>query len=277
MTKQRRPTNQPPRSLEDIGADLSNAIQNRTAGTLRMGRLLNEAQDAAAHGEWLPFLKRHRIEERSARRRMKMAKWADERLAKSDNLSDFELGMITAQAMLELASNKYGDDVVERVMSAARYRHIGIADIKAIAKFGDEAPILREIKAQLKAQAEAEKAKALAAAKAAGFDTVEAHEAALDKEYEARQEAFRQAAEAKDAEADRLLDAGSEVPPTPEPVPASSKSFHVSTFEKSVHRLKTIMTKPLASFAAADVSPDDIDQVAHFLMDVVSQRKKTAA
>jgi hypothetical protein len=37
------------------------------------------------------------------------------------------------------------------------------------------------------------------------------------------------------------------------------------------------MTKPLASFAAADVSPDDIDQVAHFLMDVVSQRKKTAA
>jgi hypothetical protein len=28
MTKQRRPTNQPPRSLEDIGGDLSNAIQN---------------------------------------------------------------------------------------------------------------------------------------------------------------------------------------------------------------------------------------------------------
>ena len=276
MTKNRPPTNQPPRSLADIGADLSNEIQNRTAGTLRMGRLLNEAQDAAAYGEWLPFLRRHRIEERSARRWMKMAKWADVRLAKSDNLSDLVFGMITAQAMLELASNKYGD-VVEQVISAAQYRHIGIADIKAIAKVGAEAPILREIKAELKAQAEAEKAKALDAADAAGFDTVEAHEAALNKEYEARQEAFRQAEEAKDAEADRLLNAGSEVPPTPEPIPASSKSFHVSTFEKSVQRLKTIMTKPLASFAAADVPPDDIDQVAHFLMEVVSQRKKTAA
>jgi len=122
------------RTLEQIGFDLSHAIQNRTTGMLHIGRLLNEAKELAAHAEWLPFLKLHRIEVRSAQRYMKAASWAD---SKYDNLSYFDFGRITPQAIYALASGKYADDVVEQVISAAQHRHIGMADVKAIAKIGE--------------------------------------------------------------------------------------------------------------------------------------------
>jgi hypothetical protein len=37
------------------------------------------------------------------------------------------------------------------------------------------------------------------------------------------------------------------------------------------------MTKPLATFAAAKVSPDDVDAVGRFLLDVAGHRKGRAA
>lgn len=54
---------------------------------------------------------------------------------------------------------------------------------------------------------------------------------------------------------------------------ASSQQFHLSTFQNASVMLKSIMTKPFASFTAAKVSPGDIDQVVRFLIDVVGQRK----
>jgi hypothetical protein len=129
------------RTLADIGIELGYAIRNRTAGMLQVGQLLNEAKDSAEHGEWLPFLKLHRIEERSAQRYMKAATWVD---AKSDTVSYLDFGQIAPKAIYELASGKYADDVVEQVISAAQHRHIGIADVKAIAKIGEKAPILRD-------------------------------------------------------------------------------------------------------------------------------------
>ena len=141
------------RTLEDIGIDLSHAIQNRTAGMLDIGQLLNEAKlRLTEHGTWLPFLKRYRIEPRSAQNYMKASAWAD---TKSETVSYFELSKIAPKVIYALASGKYSDDVVEQVISAAQHRHIGLKDVQAIAKIGEKAPILREIKAAQDAEAEA--------------------------------------------------------------------------------------------------------------------------
>jgi len=118
------------RTLEEIGVDLSNALRNRTMDMLSVGRFLNEAREVADHGTWLPFLKLHRIDERSARRYMTGAAWCD---AKSGNSPDSAF-YLTPQAIYALASGKYADDVVEQVISAAQYRHIGIKDVQSIAR-----------------------------------------------------------------------------------------------------------------------------------------------
>jgi hypothetical protein len=48
----------------------------------------------------------------------------------------------------------------------------------------------------------------------------------------------------------------SDTPPAPESAPASSERSHVSTLEQAVRQLKSVMTKPLTTFAAAQVSRD---------------------
>jgi hypothetical protein len=163
------------RTLEEIGVDLSNALRNRTMDMLSAGRFLNEAREVADHGTWLPFLKLHRIDERSARRYMTGAAWCDAKSGNSPDSAFYLFGQITPQAIYALASGKYADDVVEQVISAAQYRHIGIKDVQSIARVGEKAAILREIKA---AQ-EAEMAERLARAKAAGCDTIEEYDATV--------------------------------------------------------------------------------------------------
>jgi hypothetical protein len=58
--------------------------------TIESGRLLLRAKDACKHGEWLPFLERAGVEERTAQRHMKLAKSE----LKSDMVSD--LGGVVA-------------------------------------------------------------------------------------------------------------------------------------------------------------------------------------
>ena len=76
-----------------------------------------------------------------------------------------------------------------------------------------------------------------------------------------------------------ILDGGPdpELPQTPEPVAASPEAFHVTTFEGAIDRLRSVMTKPLSTFARAKVSPDDIGQVAAFLHDVAPRTREPAA
>jgi hypothetical protein len=183
------------RMLEEIGDELGCVIRYRTEGVLKIGRLLNEAKEVASHREWLPFLKLYRVEPRSAQNYMKAATWADA-WANANAKPVSYLARITAKAIYELATGKYADDVVEQVISAAQHHHIGLKDVKAIAKVGEKAPILKEIKAAIDAKAAAEKAledaraaERLAEAKAAGFDTVETHEAAIAEEAEKQRQA----------------------------------------------------------------------------------------
>jgi hypothetical protein len=89
-------SNDPPRTLEQIGDDLSNAIHNRTTNMLIIGRLLNEAKEVANHGNWLLFVKLHRIEARSAQNYMKAAAWAD---TKYETVSYFDLSKIAPKAI----------------------------------------------------------------------------------------------------------------------------------------------------------------------------------
>jgi hypothetical protein len=63
-----------------------------------------------------------------------------------------------------------------------------------------------------------------------------------------------------------------ETPPPTAAEPAATADFHVSTFEKAIEMLKSVMTKPLDAFAAVNVSPDTIEQIASFLHDVGERR-----
>jgi hypothetical protein len=125
----------------------------------------------------------------------------------------------------------------------------------------------------------------LRGAKAFGFETVEAWNAAMDAERaereaaaEARAKSEAAKAERERAEAEAILDGGvdPELPPTPEPAAASPEAFHASTFEKAVEMLRSVMTKPLNTFAGAKVSRADLDQAARFLNEVARQRRAEA-
>jgi hypothetical protein len=281
MSRRRNSNSEQPRTLDEIGGELSHVIRNRTSGMLHIGDLLFEAKQLVEHGEWLSWLKEYRIEKRSAQRYVKAAEWFQKRHGDAFN----DLGRVAPAAIYELSSGRYADDVVEQIISAAQHRHIGIQDVKAIAKSGARAPIIKEIVAEQKAAAEAEAketAQQLAEAQAAGYETVEDWKQAEYDRYVQQLQADALSTEPprvyEDPWTKSTLDGPPDpaVPPTAEPVAASSEQFHVATFEKAVEMLKTAMTKPLATFATARASPDDLDQVASFLS-AVGQRRKTAA
>jgi hypothetical protein len=286
------------RDLAHIETDLSDVLRVKTDNMLDIGDLLNEAKPLVEHGQWLPWLRRHTaLSARSAQQYMRAAAWADAirtkwtddwRKCESDShLPHFNLDFLSPKAIYLLASGKYGDDVIVRVLKAtAAERHISDIDVRAIAKGGDKAPILREIAADAAAAAAAEEARLLTLAKAEGFETVEAWEAASEAETDAQADAVlaaeraqwaakHKAQQAELAEAEAILDGGPDpdLPPTPEPVPVSSESVHVATFEKAIGQLRSIMTKPLRTFASANVSLDDIEQVTLFLQDVASANR----
>jgi hypothetical protein len=248
------------------------------------GRLLNEAKDLLKHGEWNSWLRRHTaLSTRTAQRYMRAATWAD---AKNDTVSHLDLEHLSPKAIYLLASGRFDDETVKRVLDAATAatRHINESDVNEIARKGDRASILRGIAADQKAEAEAkaahlrslaeaDAARQLELAKAEGFETVEAWEAAIQVE-RAKREAAWEAQQAKERAAlEAILDGGPDpdLPPPPEPVAASSETFHVATLERSVDMLRSVMTKPLSPFASAKLSPSDIKQVAAFLLAVAEQ------
>jgi Protein of unknown function (DUF3102) len=271
------------RTIEDVELELSYALQNKTSGMLEIGRLLNEAKDLVKHGQWLLWLRRYSaLPERSAQNYMKAATFVGELLAKYETVSYLELAYLNPKAIYALQTGKYSDEIVERVLAAAAagQRHINEADVKEIAKVGAKAAILKGIEADQKAEAEDEAAHLLARAQAAGFETVAAWDATIEADraeqeaaWEARQAEAERAAERERAKAEAILDGGPDpdLPQTPEPVAASPEVFHVTTFESAIDRLRSIMTKPLSTFAAVKISPSDIEQITAFLQEVAKQ------
>jgi hypothetical protein len=253
----RRKSNSTPRTLDLIGDELSNAVQNRTSGMLVIGRLLNEAKELIGHGDWLPFLKLYRIEVRSAQRYMKAAEWAAEWVTKSDTVTHFDLSRVAPKAIYALTSGRYAESVVQQVLQAACDRHVSEADVREIARAGAEATLLQEIRAHDETLA-----------RASGY--ADEMEAAFDEQ----SEQVKAEADQEQAEVDAILDGGSDpaLPPAATTV-ASPEHFHIATFENAIAMLKSIMTKRLDMFAGAKVSPDDIDRIVDFLHAVRLPRK----
>ena len=255
-------------TLGEVEVELSHVLCNGTYSMPHIGRLLNEAKSLVEHGEWLTWLRQHTaLSPSSAQNYMKATTWVD---AKFPTVGNLDIGHLSPGAIYALASGKHGPETVERVLDAAATatRHLNERDVREIAKRGAKATILQEIEADQRARAEAEaKAKA-------------AHQVEL-----AEWEAVRQAELAKDKqvwdEVDGILDGGidPELPPQPEPVAPSSEAFPVTTFEKAIAMLRSVETKPLATFAATRVSLDDIGQIIAFLQEVAKQvaEKRRAA
>jgi hypothetical protein len=260
------------RTLADVETDLSLALRDKTGDMLDLGRLLNEAKALVEHGEWLPWLRRHTaLSASSAQNYMKAAVWVD---GKNATVGYLDLEYLSPGAIYALASGKYSPEVVEQVLDAAAagQRHINEADVKEIAKAGAKAAILKGIAADQKAEAEEEAARLLSLAKAKGFETVEAWEAAR----EATQQAQQTEAERELAEVEAILDGGPDpdLPPASEPVAASSEAFHVATFEKAIGMLRSVETKPASMFGSAKISPNDIEQITIFAGGGQADRRK---
>jgi hypothetical protein len=257
-----------PRTLVNVQRELSVALQHKTGDMLKIGSLLNEAKTFVEHGEWLPWLRRHTaLPARTAQQYMAAATWAD---AKNATAAYLNLDYLSPGAIYALASRRYTDETVERVLdaAAAARRHINEFDVKEIAKTGAKAAILQGIEADQKAAAE-------------GAVEPEASCEADRVKWEAAQQAEEAEAERKKAEAEAFLDRGPDpdLPPPSEPVVASSETFHVVTFEKAIGMLRSIMTKPLSTFASAKISPNDIEQITALLQGVAKQiaEKRRAA
>jgi len=260
------------RTLADVQTDLSLVLQRKTCDMVWVGRLLNEAKSLVEHGEWLGWLQRYTaLSARSAQNYMKAAAFADAIAAKSETVSHLQLHFLSPKALYLLASGKYSTKIVELVLDAARaaQRHINEADVKEIARVGAKAAILSGIEADQKAEAEA--ARLLSLAKADGFETVDAWEVAREADRVAARQAQEAKAEREAAEAEAILDGGPpDLPPASEPVVASPAASHVATFERAVRMLREIETKPLRTFAAANVSRDVLRQIARFLDEVAN-------
>jgi hypothetical protein len=63
------------------------------------------------------------------------------------------------------------------------------------------------------------------------------------------------------------VDAIADVSPLPPPL-------HVSTFEKAIEMLRSVITKPIDAFAAVTASSNTIEQIASFLHDVLEHRRQ---
>ena len=120
-----------PRTLVNVQRELSVALQHKTRDMLKIGSLLNEAKSFVEHGEWLPWLRRHTaLTKRSAQNYMKAAAWADAwvgaRDLKNAGAALFEIGHLSLEAILLLASGKFSAEIVEQVLaaSATRQRHM---------------------------------------------------------------------------------------------------------------------------------------------------------
>ena len=85
---------------------------------------------------------------------MAAAAWAD---AKNATVAYLDLDSLSPGAIYALASGRYTEQTVERVLdaAAAAQRHINDSDVKEIAKAGAKAAILQGIEADQKAEAEA--------------------------------------------------------------------------------------------------------------------------
>jgi hypothetical protein len=238
---------------------------------LRIGHLLNEAKPLVDHGEWLPWLRRYTaLSKSSAENYMKAASWFERKFPTVGKLESAYLEYLNPTAIYALASGKFSAEVEERVLAAAttQTRRINEDDVKEIAKRGAKAEILQEIAADQKAEEEDEAAR-------------EAELEAERVEWDARRQAEKEKADQELAEVEAILDGGPDpgLPPPPEPVVASSEGFHVQTIEKAIDMLRSVMTKPLSTFASANLSPNDIEQITAFLQEVGKQiaEKRRAA
>jgi hypothetical protein len=192
----------------------------------------------------------------AAERYMRAAEWGKARGVTFDTVSN-----LAPKAIYALATRKYSKAVVDMVMAAAQCRPIAESDVLAIAKSGDKAVIFREIAAEQKAEEKARQVEARAAA---------AQNAERDAERAAQWAALQEAERAAQQQAEDILDGGGpdDLPPAPEPAVATPQA----TFDNAVEMLRSVMTKPLATFAAARTSSDDLERVAQFLSDVIERR-----
>ena len=127
--------------------------------------------------------------------------------AKTTPVSYLELGHLSPTAIYALASGKYDGEIVERVLAAAAAgrRHISEADVVEMTYRGRrQGGGLKGIKADQKAEAEAEAARllALGAWEAACEASSEAERAALEALLEAQQAEAERAVERERAEAE---------------------------------------------------------------------------
>jgi hypothetical protein len=117
-------------SLADLAARIKaehdavgHALKRGLEHAIAAGRLLIEAKEQLAHGQWLPWLRDHcQVSERMAQRYMLLARHAPELEAKSDTVSD--LGVRGALALLAVPRRQSGESLSESDRWVALADHV---------------------------------------------------------------------------------------------------------------------------------------------------------
>ncbi len=221
-------------SLRTIERAITEALRDRTANTLEIGRLLIEAKAKVRHGLWLHWLEgRFPLSTRTAENYMAAAEFVAEKQIKIATVANLPLGVL-----YDMANDHYAEDIVDEILALAE----------------------REI-------VTAEKAANIAAdavgrrLSAAGADAIAAEDDEADEAdpYE---------------EAEAILDGEPPALPSPGEAEmrfaTTTPDIDVADFCDAVEDLRRLSTRLRAADAAAGVSPEMLRAAADFLAAVVA-------
>jgi hypothetical protein len=125
------------RTLAQIDADLVDALKAKLNNRLFIGELLCEARAKLgdeSHGKWLPWLKKHGVNERSARRYMALFEFS-----KSVPGSDLIRLNLTTKALYAIAEAQPSADAVAAIRTAAAMQRLDEDDVRAMLIPADDA------------------------------------------------------------------------------------------------------------------------------------------
>jgi hypothetical protein len=233
----------PKRRLSAIAADLRKALRREATDIVDIGRLLVEAKEQVAHGDWLPWLQREfSLSERSAQKYMRAHRFVTE--YESD--SYFNLSQSALYWLSEPRQDFFSPTTVKAILQEAKHRRIDEDEALAIAS---------------RLESETEETKT---------------EETETEEADATQ---RDAAEAETI----LASAPPDLPPPPperSPPPPQPENMLLldeaqTSFEQAIETLKDLAAKPAAKFIDV-VAADELATVLDFLNTVATQAQHRA-
>ncbi len=246
--------------LVRITSELHDIFKRGTADVIQIGRLLTSAKKEVGHGEFLPWLEKFSLSEKSAQRYMAAHKFMTTVAApmlKSDKMSDLKVRPSALYELVELHANgQVAETDIEAVLKEAGKNWVGSKRLRQILDS------LRPVETAATDDGE------VAAAEPAGAptadelrDTATSAEAAGDC-----------TGEAHDSLADQPTPP--DTAPKPKSAPSAKDHSNLKGFTENVLNLKRLAGGSATKYVTTAVAVADLEGVAEFVRAVADLKRK---